>query len=223
MYERCTRHRCPRLAQPPRSAPLPSTRRWPRARAAHTHTHTLTHPRSHSRTHTGRRDGEEGEDGKKGMEDWDQAELEAAIAAKHGADNTNRPTEIVCKFFLDAVEKKVYGWCVRAQRTERITARRSAARRLQRAEQQTVYRRGTKRRGRGVQGMSGGRTVAPPAGRQGVRPGRPLSTGPLPSSDPGMCPSPPACRPAAGSGRAPTARTASTATRCRRATCSRAR
>ena len=31
------------------------------------------------------------------MEEWDQAALEAAVAEKHGADNTNRPTEIICK------------------------------------------------------------------------------------------------------------------------------
>ena len=35
------------------------------------------------------------------MEDWDQAQLEAAIAQKEKA-NLNRPTEIICKFFLDA-------------------------------------------------------------------------------------------------------------------------
>jgi hypothetical protein len=44
------------------------------------------------------------------MDDWDQEQLEKAIAAKHGADNSNRPTEIVCKFFIDAVEKRQYGW-----------------------------------------------------------------------------------------------------------------
>ena len=44
------------------------------------------------------------------MEDWDQDKLEEVIAQKHSAEK-NRPTEIICKFFLDAVEKKVYGWC----------------------------------------------------------------------------------------------------------------
>ena len=36
------------------------------------------------------------------MEDWDQETLEAAIKQKHA--NENKPTEIICKFFLDAVE-----------------------------------------------------------------------------------------------------------------------
>ena len=45
-----------------------------------------------------------------GMDDWDQETLEKAIAQKHGSENQNRPTSIVCKFFLDAVEKRQYGW-----------------------------------------------------------------------------------------------------------------
>ncbi|CAK0771177.1 hypothetical protein CVIRNUC_003840 [Coccomyxa viridis] len=44
-----------------------------------------------------------------GMEDWDQDKLEEVIAQKHSTEK-NRPTDIICKFFLDAVEKKVYGW-----------------------------------------------------------------------------------------------------------------
>jgi hypothetical protein len=52
---------------------------------------------------------EEGQD-ESGMEDWDQDTLEKAIAQKHGAENKNRPTEIVCKYFIDAVEKRQYGW-----------------------------------------------------------------------------------------------------------------
>ncbi|CAI5465951.1 unnamed protein product [Closterium sp. Yama58-4] len=45
------------------------------------------------------------------MEDWDQAKLEQVVASK-GAEykNANKPTEIVCKYFLEAVEKKQYGW-----------------------------------------------------------------------------------------------------------------
>ncbi len=53
-----------------------------------------------------KRDGETDEN----MEEWDQETLEKAIAQKHGSENTNRPTEIICKFFLDAVEKRQYGW-----------------------------------------------------------------------------------------------------------------
>jgi hypothetical protein len=44
------------------------------------------------------------------MEDWTQEDLEKAIAQKHSADNKNRATDIVCKFFIDAVEKRQYGW-----------------------------------------------------------------------------------------------------------------
>lgn len=54
-------------------------------------------------------DKRDGEDDK--MEDWDQKKLEEVVAQK-GAEykNANRPTEIVCKHFLEAVEKKQYGW-----------------------------------------------------------------------------------------------------------------
>ncbi|XP_059666141.1 zinc finger CCCH domain-containing protein 11-like [Cornus florida] len=44
------------------------------------------------------------------MEDWDQDTLEKVIESKKNEYNQNRPTEIVCKYFLDAVEKKQYGW-----------------------------------------------------------------------------------------------------------------
>ena len=45
------------------------------------------------------------------MEEWDQAKLEEVVASR-GAEylNANRPTDIVCKHFLDAVERKQYGW-----------------------------------------------------------------------------------------------------------------
>ncbi len=41
------------------------------------------------------------------MEDWDQATLEAAIKQKHA--NENKPTEIICKFFLDVSGDAVCG------------------------------------------------------------------------------------------------------------------
>nr|XP_028961677.1 zinc finger CCCH domain-containing protein 11-like isoform X2 [Malus domestica] len=44
------------------------------------------------------------------MEDWDQATLEKVVESKKNEYNQNKPTEIVCKHFLDAVEKKQYGW-----------------------------------------------------------------------------------------------------------------
>mmetsp|Transcript_41278 Transcript_41278/g.78898 ORF Transcript_41278/g.78898 Transcript_41278/m.78898 type:complete len:449 (-) Transcript_41278:291-1637(-) len=46
-----------------------------------------------------------------GMENWDQDTLEKCIQNKHGSEtNQNNPTTIVCKYFLEAVEKKLYGW-----------------------------------------------------------------------------------------------------------------
>lgn len=42
-----------------------------------------------------------------GMEDWDQATLEAAIKQKHA--NENKPTDIICKFFLDVSGDAVCG------------------------------------------------------------------------------------------------------------------
>ena len=49
------------------------------------------------------------------MDDWDQETLEKAIREKHGAEKGQpNKTEIICKFFLDAVEKRQYGWWVGA-------------------------------------------------------------------------------------------------------------
>jgi hypothetical protein len=45
-----------------------------------------------------------------GMEDWSQEELERVVREKHGAEKVSNETKIICKFFLDAVEKKQYGW-----------------------------------------------------------------------------------------------------------------
>ncbi|KAG6427400.1 hypothetical protein SASPL_111644 [Salvia splendens] len=44
------------------------------------------------------------------MEDWDQETLEKVVASKSNEYNKNKPTDIVCKYFLEAVEKKQYGW-----------------------------------------------------------------------------------------------------------------
>jgi hypothetical protein len=43
------------------------------------------------------------------MDTWDQAKLEDVVQKKHGSEQTNR-TEIVCKYFLEAVDKGLYGW-----------------------------------------------------------------------------------------------------------------
>ncbi|ORX95163.1 hypothetical protein K493DRAFT_219769 [Basidiobolus meristosporus CBS 931.73] len=42
------------------------------------------------------------------MEDWDQAKLEEVVTSKHG--NPRTTTDIVCKFFLEAIENQKYGW-----------------------------------------------------------------------------------------------------------------
>lgn len=44
------------------------------------------------------------------MEDWDQDKLEEVVNQKHGTEKPSNKTEIICKFFLDAVEAKLYGW-----------------------------------------------------------------------------------------------------------------
>ncbi|XP_013664355.1 zinc finger CCCH domain-containing protein 21-like [Brassica napus] len=44
------------------------------------------------------------------MEEWDQETLEKVVESKKNEYNQNKPTDIVCKYFLDAVEKKQYGW-----------------------------------------------------------------------------------------------------------------
>lgn len=42
------------------------------------------------------------------MDKWDEAKLASVIATKQG--NSNLPTEIVCKYFIDAIEARKYGW-----------------------------------------------------------------------------------------------------------------
>jgi len=44
------------------------------------------------------------------MENWDQNKLESVIDKKYGKDNSQKPTEIVCKYFLEAIETKKYGF-----------------------------------------------------------------------------------------------------------------
>lgn len=46
-----------------------------------------------------------------GMENWDEQMLRDAVEKKHGAANkTKPPTDIICKFFLEALENNKYGW-----------------------------------------------------------------------------------------------------------------
>ena len=42
------------------------------------------------------------------MDSWDQAKLESVVKSK---DNTSNETKIICKYFLEAIENKKYGWC----------------------------------------------------------------------------------------------------------------
>ncbi|KAF1316804.1 zinc finger protein, partial [Globisporangium splendens] len=43
------------------------------------------------------------------METWDQSKLESVVAEKHG-EKVAKQTDIVCKHFLDAIERSLYGW-----------------------------------------------------------------------------------------------------------------
>lgn len=43
------------------------------------------------------------------MDEWDQNKLEEVVNKKHAAHNSNK-TDIVCKYFIDAVENRKYGW-----------------------------------------------------------------------------------------------------------------
>ncbi|KAI9329334.1 hypothetical protein BDR26DRAFT_872637 [Obelidium mucronatum] len=44
------------------------------------------------------------------MENWDDNKLAAVVDSKQEAVNKNIPTEIVCKFFLEAIDNRKYGW-----------------------------------------------------------------------------------------------------------------
>ena len=55
------------------------------------------------------------------MEEWDQDKLEDVVNQKHGAEKSaHTKTDIICKFFLEAVEKKQYGWWAASQRVSRL-------------------------------------------------------------------------------------------------------
>jgi len=45
------------------------------------------------------------------MDNWDETKLQEVIEKKHGEMNKSMPTtDIICKHFLEAVEKSKYGW-----------------------------------------------------------------------------------------------------------------
>ena len=45
-----------------------------------------------------------------GMEDWDEATLREAVNKTSGGQGERCQTDIICKHFLEAVEKRTYGW-----------------------------------------------------------------------------------------------------------------
>ncbi|CAG0882019.1 unnamed protein product [Darwinula stevensoni] len=51
------------------------------------------------------------DEGTDGMDDWDEEKLKEVVEMKHGeADQGKIKTDIICKYFLDAVENSKYGW-----------------------------------------------------------------------------------------------------------------
>jgi len=44
------------------------------------------------------------------IDKWDQNKLELVVTSKHATENTPTKTKIVCKYFLEAIEAKKYGW-----------------------------------------------------------------------------------------------------------------
>jgi len=44
------------------------------------------------------------------MDNWDQAKLESVINSKTTTEHKSHTTSIVCKYFLEAIENKKYGW-----------------------------------------------------------------------------------------------------------------
>jgi hypothetical protein len=51
------------------------------------------------------------EDGKEeGMEGWDDAKLKEVVDKKHGSQKIPNQTDIICKYFLEAIENGKYGW-----------------------------------------------------------------------------------------------------------------
>lgn len=44
------------------------------------------------------------------MSHWDENKLKEVVKTQEGKYKNQKPTEIICKFFLDAVENRRYGW-----------------------------------------------------------------------------------------------------------------
>ncbi|XP_066995926.1 zinc finger CCCH domain-containing protein 15 homolog [Anabrus simplex] len=51
------------------------------------------------------------DDSQETMENWDEEKLKQVVEKKHGeAERKMPPTDIICKYFLEALEKSKYGW-----------------------------------------------------------------------------------------------------------------
>jgi hypothetical protein len=50
------------------------------------------------------------EKNEEGMEGWDDAKLKDVVGKKHGSQKIANQTDIICKYFLDAIENGKYGW-----------------------------------------------------------------------------------------------------------------
>ncbi|XP_058792624.1 zinc finger CCCH domain-containing protein 15 homolog isoform X2 [Phymastichus coffea] len=44
------------------------------------------------------------------MDNWDEDKLKQVVEKKHGSGGNRPTTDIICKYFLEAVEKSKYGW-----------------------------------------------------------------------------------------------------------------
>jgi len=44
------------------------------------------------------------------MEGWDDAKLKEVVGKKHGSQKVPNQTDIICKYFLEAIENGKYGW-----------------------------------------------------------------------------------------------------------------
>ena len=50
------------------------------------------------------------ENREEGMENWDDEKLKDVVGRKHGDQKLPNQTDIICKYFLDAIENRKYGW-----------------------------------------------------------------------------------------------------------------
>lgn len=50
------------------------------------------------------------DDGEDDMRNWDDAKLKEVVDQKHAEEKKRPTTDIICKYFIEAVEKSKYGW-----------------------------------------------------------------------------------------------------------------